>query len=216
MLSAMKTGLKARARLALVPIIYRFPPAKLRPDRLAIYLKSLVDRAHMIGDVAEIGCDRGGVAIYANRALRVSGWRGTYICYDTFGGFVQEQFDADKKAGTYESRRFDFAANSQDLVRKIFAFHDSSDIKTVAGDIAKAGPDKFSDRYIAALVDVDLSIPTYEGLKRIYPRLAEGGIICVDDCDEGDNWKARAGYQRFVAEAGIPEKYDHGFGIITR
>jgi hypothetical protein len=170
----------------------------------------------MQGDVAEIGCDRGGVSIYANRALKVSGWKGTYICYDTFGGFVKEQFDADKDAGTNENRRFDFAANSEALVRKIFEFHDSSDIRTVAGDIAKAGPEKFSDRYIAALIDVDLSIPTYEGLKKIYPRLAEGGIICVDDCEEGDNWKARAGFQRFVSEVGLPEKYDHGFGIITK
>jgi len=216
MLASLKVAVKTRAKLALVPVVFRFPPAKLRPDRLAIYLKALVDRAHMDGDVAEIGCDRGGVSILANRALKFSGWKGTYICYDTFGGFVKEQFDFDQSVGTRESRRHDFAANSEALVRKIFAFHDSSDIRTVAGDIARAGPEQLTERYIAALIDVDLSIPTYEGLKRIYPRLAPGGIICVDDCEEGDNWKARAGYQQFVTEAGIAETYDHGFGIIEK
>jgi hypothetical protein len=216
MLSKLKTALEARVRLALVPLLFRFPPAGLRPDRLAIYLKALIDRAHMDGDVAEIGCDRGGVSIYANRALKASGWTGTYTCYDTFGGFVKEQFEADRQAGISEVRRNMFADNSEELIRKIFDYHRSSDIQTVAGDIAKAGPEKFSAHYIAALIDVDLSIPTYEGLKRIYPRLLEGGIICVDDCEEGDNWKARSGYQRFTQESGLREKYDHGLGIVTK
>jgi hypothetical protein len=216
MLTSLKIGIKAMARQALVPVIYRFPPAGLRADRLAIYLKALVDRAHMTGDVAEIGCNLGGTSILGNRALKVSGWRGNYICYDTFGGFAKDQFDADQEKGTTSNKRFDFAANSDALVRKIFKFHKSEDIKTVKGDIAKISDERLSPIYIAGLIDVDLSIPTYEGLKRLYPRLAKGGIIYIDDCPEGDNWKARAGYQQFVQEFGLPEEYDHGLGVVRK
>jgi O-methyltransferase len=66
------------------------------------------------------------------------------------------------------------------------------------------------------LLDVDLSEPTYEGLKRLYACLAPGGIICIDDCPRDYDWKARIGYRQFVAEAGLPEIYRHGMGVVVK
>lgn len=66
-----------------------------------------------------------------------------------------------------------------------------------------------------SLIDVDLEIPTYIGLARIAKRLAPDGIVLVDDCDQGNEFRgARAGYRRFAAEHGYAEEYFMGMGII--
>lgn len=207
---------KARLKKALVPVIYRYPPFGLQPERFATYLNGLLERAHLAGDVAEIGCNLGGTSAVAYRMLRRVGWKGEYICYDTFGGFVDDQFDADVALGTQEFRRDWFAANSQDLVRSILDYHDAPGVKLVKGDITKVPDTTLSDAYSAVLLDIDLSEPTYDALKRFWPRLIPGGVIYVDDCPEGYDWKAREGYARFCNEAGLPERYVHGFGVAER
>ena len=66
-------------------------------------------------------------------------------------------------------------------------------------------------------MDVDLDIPTYEGIKKIYPRLETGGIIIVDDCPENYSWAgARIGYERFMKEHNLETNYINGLGIIEK
>jgi O-methyltransferase len=71
------------------------------------------------------------------------------------------------------------------------------------------------DQVAVCLLDVDLEIPVYEGLRRIVPRLAPGGVVLVDDCDEDTTWAgARAGYSRFVSDTGVTEDYFLGMGRV--
>ncbi len=65
----------------------------------------------------------------------------------------------------------------------------------------------------AVLLDVDLTEPTYVALKRFWPRMAPGGVILVDDCQEKSSWKARVGYSRFCEEAGLEQNYRYGMGL---
>lgn len=207
---------KSALKFAAVPLIYRYPPFGLQPERLATYLSGLLARADLPGDVAEIGCNLGGTSAIAYRMLRRVGWKGRYICYDTFGGFVPEQFDADVQLGTQNFRRNWFAANSKNLVRKILSYHDASGVELIQGDITKVTDSELSKAYSAVLLDIDLSEPTYDALKRFWPRMLSGGIIYVDDCPEDYDWKARAGYARFCAEIGVEEKYQYGFGVLEK
>jgi len=101
----MLHALRAAAKQALAPLIFRYPPIGLKPERAAVYLSALLDRTSLIGDVAEVGCNVGGTAVFACQALRNVGWRGEYFCFDTFGGFVDEQFEADVAQGTKSSKR---------------------------------------------------------------------------------------------------------------
>jgi predicted O-methyltransferase YrrM len=90
-------------------------------------------------------------------------------------------------------------------------------VEVVEGDIVELAESALPSEISVCLMDVDLAIPIQAGLKKIYPRLVPGGIVLVDDCeDEGDTeWAgARVGYRRFVEEAGLPERYDSGFGVI--
>jgi len=197
-------------------ILYRYPPFALQPERLATYLGGLLQRRHLPGDIGEIGCNLGGTAAIAFRMLRRQGWTHDYICYDTFGGFVDEQFDIDQSLGTPTGHRSMFSANSVELVRKVLRQHGAEGVKLVPGDITKVADAKLSDAYSAILLDIDLSEPTYLALKRFWPRVVEGGIIYVDDCPEGSTWKAKVGYVRFCQEMGLPESYEFGFGVLRR
>lgn len=210
----MQTYLKMMAKNVLAPVIYRTPPFGLQPERLATYLSGLLDRAHLNGNVAEIGCNIGGTAAIAARMLKRVGWQGEYVCYDTFGGFVDEQFNADVDRGTEVRRRKMFDSNSVDLVRKVLKLHGAPEVRLVKGDIVKVSDADLLPSYMAVLLDIDLADPTYEALKRFWPRVMPGGVIYVDDCPEGYNWKARIGYEKFCVEMGLTPRYIHGFGVL--
>jgi predicted O-methyltransferase YrrM len=96
--------------------------------------------------------------------------------------------------------------------------HCCNEVRLVEGDIAKISDDKLSSRYSVVLLDVDLAEPTYIALKRIYPRLSDGGIILIDDCrqDPDQRWKAFLGYQRFCEENGLAPQIRYGFGVIEK
>ena len=208
--------LKLRARKLLLPIMYRYPPCGLQPERLAVYLNGILDRRSMNLAVAEIGCHLGGTTIFANKALRRTGWKGTYTCYDTFGGFVGEQFMVDAAMGTPMPKKNMFSKNSVRLVREILNFHGCNDVRLVPGDITKVQESDLAPSYAAILLDIDLSEPTYKALHIFWPRLAPGGVIYVDDCPEDGDWKARKGVADFCKDVGLKEQYKFGLGIVEK
>lgn len=201
---------RVRARL-----FTRKPEAVLQPERLYLYLDALWKRRDLPGAVVEIGCYRGGTSLLASRFLRRSGFPRRYIAYDTFGGFVADQFHADVKLGTPGDFRRHFADNSLALVRRSLDRYDGKDIELVQGDIATLPDSALPDQIAVALVDVDLDIPVHRALERILPRMVKGGVIFVDDCPENYSWAgARVGYKRFVDAMHLPERYSMGLGII--
>lgn len=201
---------RVRARL-----FTRKPEAVLQPERLYLYLDALWKRRDLPGAVVEIGCYRGGTSLLASRFLRRSGFPRRYIAYDTFGGFVADQFHADVKLGTPGDFRRHFADNSLALVRRSLDRYDGKEIELVQGDIATLPDSALPDQIAVALVDVDLDIPVHRALERILPRMVKGGVIFVDDCPENYSWAgARVGYKRFVDAMHLPERYSMGLGII--
>jgi hypothetical protein len=207
----VRTALKS----ALTPLVYRFPPYGLKEARLAVYLSALLERAGVNGDVAEVGCNLAGTAIIAYRALKQAGWNGRYICYDTFGGFLDEQYQADVGKGLSASKRHLFSSNSLALVSKILRHHKAEGIELVRADATKLSPEQLS-HYSAVLADIDLSEPSYEVMKLFWSRLLPGGIMFCDDCYANRAWLAGEGYKKFCAEFGLPEEYAHGLGIVRK
>jgi SAM-dependent methyltransferase len=210
----MRSSIRAALKAALVPLLYRYPPYGLKEARLAVYLSALLERAHMPGDVAEIGCNLGGTSIIASRALKQAGWEGRYICYDTFGGFLDEQYDADVRKGLDAAKRSLFSANSKALVRKILRYHKAS-IELVQADATKLKPEQLS-RYSVVLSDIDLSEPSYQVMKLFWDKLVPGGIMFCDDCYANRAWLAGDGYKKFCDEFGLPEEYAYGLGIVRK
>ena len=211
----MLETVRLAAKSALAPVLYRYPPFNLRPARLAFYITALLERAHLNADVAEIGCSAGGTAIVARQALRAAGWKGQYTCFDTFNGFIAEQYDKDAESGLNPRKRHMFSANSVGLVRKILAQHGCGDIRLVQGDATKLRSEELS-HYSVVLTDVDLAEPSFEVMNTFWPRLVPGGILLCDDCVENRSWLAGEGYRRFCAEMQLPEEYYYGLGIARK
>ena len=208
-------SVRAAVKSALAPVLYRYPPFNLEPARLAFYLTALLDRAHLDADVAEVGCSAGGTAIVGRRALAAAGWKGQYTCFDTFSGFIDEQYEKDAVKGLNRAKRHMFSANSMALVRKILLQHGCGDIRLVEGDATKLRSEDLS-RYSVVLNDIDLAEPSYEVMKIFWPRLVTGGIMLCDDCVEDGAWLARDGYRQFCSEMQLPEEYYYGLGIVRK
>ena len=189
----------------------------LNPERYAIFLRALAQRRDDPGAILEVGCFRGKTAADAFRSLKDWGAERRYVCIDTFSGFVPDQFDEDRELGTEASFSTQFSFNTRRSVERMFRRLGYDEIEVVEGDIVELPDSSLPEEISVCLMDVDLAIPIHEGLKKIYPRMVAGGVILVDDCEEQGQteWAgARVGYKRFVEEAGLPERYDGGFGVI--
>jgi O-methyltransferase len=190
---------------------------RIEPERYAIFLRALAQRREIPGAIVEVGCFRGNTAAEAFRSLKQWGAERRYVCVDTFSGFVQEQFTEDKALGTNPTFRTQFSFNSRRSVERMFRRLGYDEIEVIEGDIVELPDSRLPEQISVCLMDVDLAIPIHEGLRKVYPRIVPGGIILVDDCEEEGktDWAgALVGYRRFVEEAGLPERYDAGFGII--
>ena len=89
----MLERVKLAAKSALSPVLYRYRPFNLRPARLAFFLTALLDRAQLDTNAAEIGCSVRRTATVGARCWHRQGGRGSITCFDTFSGFVDEQYD---------------------------------------------------------------------------------------------------------------------------
>ncbi|MGE0751230.1 MAG: TylF/MycF/NovP-related O-methyltransferase [Variibacter sp.] len=212
----VKYQLKRMARHALVPLLYRYPPFALTPERLYLFLHHLVETKDVPGAVIEIGCNLGGTAVIAKQMMDRLGIDKPYICIDTFDGFIEEQFAADVALGTPAGDETMFSGNSKELVAKIMKRHRAGDIALVQGDVMQIPDRLLPDQCSVVLLDVDLTEPSYVALNRFWPRLMPGGAILVDDCQESCSWKARLGYSRFCEENGIAQEYRYGMGLLYR
>lgn len=167
----------------------------------------------------EVGTNLGGTAVYSSKLLRRLGIQKSYIGYDTFGGFVRTQFERDVEQGTPEQYGEDFSSSSERLVRRILAMHGCSDVKLVKGDIADLPVDRLPRQISNALIDVDLSEPTYQALAKVFPRLSPGGVILVDDCDAQTGptiWRAAVGTGGASRRQGSWSNTSSGWAVSAR
>jgi predicted O-methyltransferase YrrM len=129
---------------------------------------------------------------------------------------VPEQFEKDQTIGTPQNKRRMFSNNSMNLARRILDQHGCDEVELVQGDIIRISDKALAPNYSSVLLDMDLSEPTYQALRRFWRHLASGGVIYVDDCPPEGDWKARVGYRRFCSEMGLPERYHFGLGIVEK
>lgn len=165
----------------------------------------------------EIGCNLAGTSIVAHNMMRRLGINKDYICIDTFGGFIPEQFEADRALGTPNVLSNMFSANGIGLVRKIINQHNCNDIKLVQKDCTKMNSADLGGKPISVcLLDVDLSEPVRLGLERIWPLVSPGGVVLVDDCPPSSDWKAKVGVEAFSKASGVSVSYLFGLAILEK
>jgi hypothetical protein len=189
---------------------------QLQPARLRLYLDTLAARSEIEGAIVEVGCFRGATTVLACQYLRALGRPHPYTVVDTFNGFVADQFAADERIGTPASFGAGFAENPKLLVERTLRHYRLDEVQVIEADIESLDPDRLPDRITVCLMDVDLAVPIEAGLTKIWPRMTTGGVVLIDDCDEGTGWRgARVGYESFCRQHRLEPTYTNGFGLLT-
>lgn len=133
------------------------------------------------GIAVEIGVYQGGsLSMFADSNPEIQ-----FYGYDTFEGLPQEtELDNVHKAGEFscslETVRKNITAKNVKLIKGRFPFSDTENLENI----------------ILAHIDVDLYQDTKNCLEYLYPRLATGGRIYIDDCF----WKGTKGATIAVCE----------------
>lgn len=209
-----RVGLLALKRL-LAPVLYRHRPIGLSSGKLYLYLDALYSTREVPGAVVEIGCHLCGTAALGHQMLRKLRSEKDYVCVDTFGGFVDAQFDREQDLGGPVEKRGAFAANDVRLARRILRQHAAASVRLIQADISSLPEEQLPERISVCLIDVDLYEPTRDALQKVHERMSDGGIILVDDCGGAtEKWRSDRAFHEFVARAGLEPKVEFGMGLI--
>ncbi len=179
-------------------------PYKLNPGQLRAMLDLVDGTREQGGSVAEIGVAQGDTSVFLLEHMRTTDDPRHLFLFDTFGGFTPvsievEVSDRGKPAAAYEAFRY---GDEKRFARNLrHAGYDRFEI--VVGDAS--GFDWGTVAPIGAvLLDIDLYQPTIATLNAIWPHLAPGGGIVVDDCLPGTPWDGSLqAYEEFISAHGL-------------
>lgn len=209
-----RIGQLALKRL-LAPVLYRHRPIGLSSGKLYLYLDALRATRTVPGAVVEIGCHLCGTAALGHQMLRKLRSEKDYVCVDTFGGFVDAQFDREQDLGGPAEKRGAFAANDIRLARRILSMHGADSVQLIQADISSLPAERLPERISVCLIDVDLYEPTKDALEKVRERMAAGGIILVDDCGGAtEKWRSDRAFHEFVARSQLEHEVEFGMGVI--
>jgi SAM-dependent methyltransferase len=171
------------------------------------------------GAVLEAGCAEGRTTLFLENFLTAQGSPKPYYCLDTFEGFTPRDVAAEVGwRGKSPTLFTGFRMNSIAWFRRTMALNRVSRVTALRADVGSfdygsLGPLCF------ALLDVDLYEPTRRALPRIWRQLVPGGIVVVDDCNEGTHIfdGARQAAVEFAAGSGVVlELRAHKLGVLRK
>jgi predicted O-methyltransferase YrrM len=108
-----------------------------------------------------------------------------------------------------------FRYNHRSWVAKALALNEVDNVTLIRADASHFDYSAYRDISFA-LIDVDLYLPVRSALQALFPVMAPGGVIVVDDCLADNMYDgALQAYREFTAAHGLPERITHGkLGVI--
>ena len=207
-------------------LLHRYPymhsPAQLM-TLLATVDEAIAAAPH--GAVVEVGCAAGHTTVLLARHLRDRGHAGPYLAFDTFGGFTAEDKAAEMASGRPADRLTGFTENRWQWVAWTLEQKKGVPVQLVQADAGRAGYAEIPGEIAFVLLDVDVERPTAHTLRKLWPRLAPGGAILLDDCRlEADGTPALSGkfggghaaLLDWVKDSGVAIRYAAGKYAIIR
>jgi len=189
-------------------------------------LQALVDavrhleRARIPGAFAECGVWRGGSVLAMILTLQELGTDDRDIhLYDTFEGMTEPTEhdvspidppaletwrDAEGKRERPWSQLFDADTFNEDTVRATLAEtgYPGKHLHLVAGPVEETLPARAPEELALLRLDTDWYESTRHELEHLYPRLAEGGVLIIDDYGHWEG--ARRAVDEYFAQHGPP------------
>ena len=133
------------------------------------------------GDLIETGVWRGGTTVFMRAILAAHGVEDrTVWVADSFAGVPEAEDPADPAGHLH---RYDYLAVPEDEVRATFARYGLLDdrVRFLPGWFRDTLPALGDERFAVVRLDGDLYESTMVALEHLYPRLAPGGYVIVDD-----------------------------------
>lgn len=173
-----------------------------------------VVRRGIPGDLVECGVWRGGSAMLMALTLEAMGETGRKIwLYDTFAGMTRPTaVDVRARDGSDTLSRWqhfqrdghnEWAYAPFEEVRANMAStgYPEANIVTVKGEVEKTLPGTAPDSIALLRLDTDWYESTYHELTHLFPRLAPGGVLVLDDYGSFEG--AKKAVDQYLAENGL-------------
>jgi len=178
-------------------------------------LRQAVEHVHansIPGDIVECGVWRGGSMMAVALTLLRLGTRRKLWLYDTFAGMTQPGPDdtdfrgrpaADWMAEAAPAASWMWTENSLADVRTAMAEtgYPADQLEFVGGPVETTIPQRIPEHISLLRLDTDWFESTYHELTHLWPRLARGGILIIDDY--GDWAGSKKATDQYFAEAGL-------------
>jgi predicted O-methyltransferase YrrM len=198
------------ARWLWLPYRYMFTP-----DQLGFLGHEL--EAAPPGAVVEVGCANGDTTAWLNLWMDATKTERRYVAIDTFRGFSDEDIAIEAAQGR-DTRGFtkSFRGPTRQRFDHSMRVNGITRVEVVTADAGSLDYSSYAP-IAFALVDVDLYRPVRGALERVFPHLADGGLIVVDDCGPGKFEGAGEAYREFCEERGLSPQIEHRkLGLVTR
>ncbi len=151
-----------------------------------------VDAAGIEGDIVECGVWRGGSSMMAALAQAQIGLTRRMWLYDTFEGMPPPsvhdvRYSGEPAAETLDPTERvpgvsnDWAWATADDVRSNMQATGHSDLEFVVGKVEDTIPARAPETIALLRLDTDWYESTRHELEHLYPRLAAGGVLIIDD-----------------------------------
>jgi O-methyltransferase len=173
-----------------------------------------IEAAGIDGDIVECGVWRGGSSLLAALTLRALGNTSrTLWLYDTFEGMSEPTerdvaIDGERMPDVWDRHREDHESgllcySTLDEVRSNMATAElpADRLRFVKGKVEDAIPGEVPERIALLRLDTDWYESTRHELDHLYPRLAPGGVLIIDDYG---HWQgARQAVDEYIADHDI-------------
>lgn len=183
---------------------YAFTPRQLTA------LIRLVDEARQVpGDLIEVGCFVGATTVFLNQHMRAENDVRRYLCIDTFAGFTRDDVAFEEKSRGKHldqiQRECLFGMNDRRWFDYTMRLNGFANVTTLKGDIKSVMLAAQTKNIAFALLDVDLYQPTRAALEQVWPLMAVGGVVVIDDCHADHAFDgAHQAWREFIAANGLP------------
>lgn len=167
--------------------------------------------------IAEVGVAQGGTSVFLLEHLVTTGDERTLHLLDTFAGFTRNSVEHEVQTRRKPKREYDrFRYGDEDRFRENLLELGYRRFKTTKGDAAVFDWSSLAP-IGAVLLDIDLYQPTVKVLEAVYPHLAPGGGVVVDDCLADTPWDGSLqAYEEFIARHELPFERVGRKGAVVR
>jgi O-methyltransferase len=210
---------------AVSALVARYPiiSDQIKRPALEVVLGQLekILEAGVAGDIVEFGCYIGTTSLFIRRLLDIYEQSGTepsdtrqFHTYDSFEGLPPKK-PQDASAAGVDFKAGELSVSKKQLVAEFQKAH----LKTPVihkGWFGQLADSEVPDKIAFAFLDGDFYESMIDSLRLVWPRMAEGGVICLDDYQRETLPGVERAVRDFFQSKPQTVKVSHNIGVIIK